>query len=199
MNHLSQGLPRKPTAPRWVVAVLTQEILNNPEPIDFVIASEHQLRRRFSVSRVTVRLALSHLEHGVLVGPAARVCAHLLVFRPAGDNGPGGYQITASNNPTTFATTPLPAGLTVNSSGLISGTPTAAGTSAIVTSATGASGTITAKLGIVVYATAQTTNTGALYSTHLITQEAKPEGRFITNAYDGLGRVTQQQATVGAA
>ena len=38
------------------------------------------------------------------------------------------YQITASNNPTSFNATGLPAGLSVNTTtGLISGTPTAAG------------------------------------------------------------------------
>ena len=51
------------------------------------------------------------------------------------------YQITASNTPTSFTATGLPAGLTVNSSGLISGTPTAAGASTVTVSATNAGGT----------------------------------------------------------
>ncbi len=39
-----------------------------------------------------------------------------------------GYQITATNNPTSFTASGLPPGLTVNASGLISGTPTSSGT-----------------------------------------------------------------------
>jgi DNA-binding transcriptional regulator YhcF (GntR family) len=60
---MTQVLPKKPTARGHVAAVLTEEILNRLEEKDFIIASEHQLCRQFSVSRVTVRLALSDLEH----------------------------------------------------------------------------------------------------------------------------------------
>lgn len=63
MNKAVQGFPKKPTARRHVVFVLTQEILNRSEEKDFLIASEHQLCRQFAVSRVTVRLALGDLEH----------------------------------------------------------------------------------------------------------------------------------------
>ena len=52
------------------------------------------------------------------------------------------YQITATNSPTDYAATGLPAGLSVNTTtGLISGTPTAAGTSAVTLSAKNSSGT----------------------------------------------------------
>ena len=52
------------------------------------------------------------------------------------------YQITATNSPTSYGATGLPGGLSVNtSSGLISGTPTAAGTSTVTLSATNGSGT----------------------------------------------------------
>ncbi|MFP2906244.1 di-heme oxidoredictase family protein [Pyxidicoccus sp. 3LFB2] len=52
------------------------------------------------------------------------------------------YFITASNAPSSYAATGLPAGLSVNpASGEISGTPTAAGTSSVVISATNASST----------------------------------------------------------
>lgn len=52
------------------------------------------------------------------------------------------YTITASNSPTSFAATGLPAGLTVNpATGLISGTPTAAGVSNVALTATNSGGT----------------------------------------------------------
>ncbi|MCE0498401.1 MAG: LacI family transcriptional regulator [Methylacidiphilales bacterium] len=50
-----------------MVAALTEEILNSPEPSAFPIESEHQLCRRFNISRVTVRLALSDLENRGLI------------------------------------------------------------------------------------------------------------------------------------
>src|SRR5206468_1650650 len=46
------------------------------------------------------------------------------------------YSITATNNPTSFNASPLPAGLTVNTTtGVISGTPTTAGTTNVAISA----------------------------------------------------------------
>ena len=57
------------------------------------------------------------------------------------------YQITATNNPTSYNATGLPAGLTVNTStGLISGTPTTAGTYSVTISATNSGGTGSATL-----------------------------------------------------
>ena len=59
------------------------------------------------------------------------------------------YQITAANSPTSYGATGLPAGLTVNSgTGLISGKPTAAGTSTVTLSATNSTGAGTARLTI---------------------------------------------------
>jgi hypothetical protein len=70
------------------------------------------------------------------------------------------YQITATNTPTSFKATGLPAGLSINSeTGLISGTLAAAGTSSIGLSATNASGTGTAKMTLAV--TAAQTSTGS--------------------------------------
>lgn len=61
------------------------------------------------------------------------------------------YQITGSNSPTSYSATGLPAGLSINTTtGLISGTPTAAGTSSVTIGATNASGTGTSTLTITV-------------------------------------------------
>ena len=54
------------------------------------------------------------------------------------------YQITATNTPTSYGATGLPAGLSVNTgTGLISGTPTAAATSTVTLSATNGAGQAT--------------------------------------------------------
>ena len=59
--------PRPSTARARLVAELTEEILKRNDQASFPIASEHQLCRRFNVSRVTVRLALSDLENRGLI------------------------------------------------------------------------------------------------------------------------------------
>jgi Putative Ig domain/IPT/TIG domain len=62
------------------------------------------------------------------------------------------YTITATNNPTSFTASPLPAGLSVNAStGVISGTPTTAGTPSVTISASnGASSCNTASATLVI-------------------------------------------------
>jgi hypothetical protein len=63
------------------------------------------------------------------------------------------YQIAATNTPTSYGATGLPAGLSVNTgTGLISGTPGAAGTSTVALSATNAAGTGTATLTLTIAA-----------------------------------------------
>ncbi len=64
---------------------------------------------------------------------------------------PFSYQITASSTPTSFTAPGLPAGLSLDvASGLISGTPTASGTSSVSLSATNSYGIGTATLSLVV-------------------------------------------------
>ena len=61
------------------------------------------------------------------------------------------YQIAATNGPTSFGTTSLPAGLLFNSaSGVIAGIPTAAGTTNVTISASNAAGTGSATLSITI-------------------------------------------------
>jgi hypothetical protein len=62
---------------------------------------------------------------------------------------PFNYQITATNNPTSFGATGLPPGLSLNSTtGLISGIPTTAGSSSVVISANNSAGSGSATLTI---------------------------------------------------
>jgi hypothetical protein len=66
------------------------------------------------------------------------------------------YQITATNSPTSYGASGLPAGLSINTgTGLISGTPTSAGTSAVTISATNGGGTGNGNLTLTVTSTAQ--------------------------------------------
>jgi hypothetical protein len=61
------------------------------------------------------------------------------------------YQISGTNNPTSYTATGLAAGLSLNAAtGVISGTPTAAGTATIVIGATNAAGSGTATLSLTI-------------------------------------------------
>jgi hypothetical protein len=76
------------------------------------------------------------------------------------------YQITATSSPTSFGASPLPAGLVVNTStGVISGTPTAVGTTAVTITATNAGGTGSASLTVTITAPSPPAITSPLTAT----------------------------------
>ena len=88
---------------------------------------------------------------------AATGVAPIITNRPLTAGGtvgsPSSFTITASGSPTSYAASPLPAGLSiVAATGAITGTPTAVGTTAVLLGATNASGTGNATLTITVAA-----------------------------------------------
>lgn len=99
------------------------------------------------------------------------------------------YQITATNSPTSYSATGLPAGLTINtSSGLISGTPTAAGASNIDLGATNATGTGNGSLALTV--TGSTTSPGLSNTSPIAITDGKTNTTTI-NVSGVTGTVTQ--------
>jgi len=96
------------------------------------------------------------------------------------------YDITATGSPTSYTASPLPAGLVLNSStGAITGTPTAAGVTAVVLTATNPTGTSSpvtvtttiAAAGIAPVITSATTapgTVGTAFTTYTITATGSP-------------------------
>jgi len=99
------------------------------------------------------------------------------------------YQIAATNTPTSFGATGLPAGLSVNTTtGLISGTPTGAGgTSTVTLSATNSVGTGTGTLTLTVVGFSVTPGTATLTSlqTEQFTSTASPVSWSVDGAVGG--------------
>ena len=118
------------------------------------------------------------------------------------------YQIAASNSPTSYNATNLPAGLSVNtSSGAITGTPTTAGASSVTISATNAGGTGTATLSITISAptpsapviSSATTASGTVGQafSYQITASNSPTSYNATNLPAGLSVNTSNGAITG--
>ena len=130
------------------------------------------------------------------------------------------YQITTSSTAAqTYNATGLPTGLTVNASGLISGTPTTPGSSNVILSATNAAGTgptatlvltilgpasitltksasvANAKSGDTVTFTIQYRNTGTGSASNVTITDVVPAGSTLVNGSQGTGTVSGSTIT----
>ena len=100
---------------------------------------------------------VSSKQYSVTIEPAPVQVAAPVISSASTASGTVGsafsYQITATNTPTSYGATGLPAGLSVNSgNGLISGTPTTAATSTVTLSASNSGGTGSASLTLTIAA-----------------------------------------------
>jgi hypothetical protein len=103
------------------------------------------------------------------------------------------YQITATNNPTSFNATGLPGGLSVNkTTGLISGTPTAAGNFSVTISATNSAGTGSGTLALNIVTSGSTASLFSSSATPSIVTTSDPQAVTLGVKFQAStnGRVT---------
>ena len=113
---------------------------------------------------------------------------------------PFNYQITATNNPTSFGATGLPAGLSVNTtSGLISGTPTTAGNAIINLSAANSAGSGSATLRLTINSGPSGTLPEALDTTNLTWSTSGGASWFGQSAITHDGSDAAQSGAIGDA
>ena len=109
------------------------------------------------------------------------------------------YQITASNTPTSYAATGLPAGLSLNTTtGVISGTPTTAGTSTVSLTATNSGGT-SAAFSLVINVAKATGTVTITPSTLAQTYNGSPRAVAAATTPSGLNVIFTYQPTGGVA
>ncbi|MGB6723830.1 MAG: choice-of-anchor D domain-containing protein, partial [Terracidiphilus sp.] len=107
------------------------------------------------------------------------------------------YQITATNTPTSYGAAGLPAGLTLNvGSGLISGTPTAAGSTTVPLSATNGAGTGNATLTLSIAAAVPTLSINATSLPFGDVTVNTPATQMVTLTSTGTAPVTVSAATL---
>lgn len=115
-----------------------------------MIAVETSLDAAVKALIVPVRHTIAIVPTGA-PGPVVPVITGAMMAYPMVGQ-PFAYQISALNTPTSFSATGLPAGLTMNTAGQITGTPTATGVSVASISAANASGTSETTLTLTVQA-----------------------------------------------
>ena len=130
-------------------------------PPDYTFAAADNGAKTFSVTfktagtqsltaTDTVNASITGIQSGITINPYAPVITSSLSANAVVGTA-FSYTITAANSPASFNATPLPAGLSVDTTkGIISGTPTVSGTFSVTISATNVTGTGSATLSLTI-------------------------------------------------
>jgi Putative Ig domain len=148
--------------------------LGGASGIGVVVSSDNANAAGDQTALISINTTLNNLITYVATGAAKGAAVAPTIANGLSASGTVGvafsYQIVATNSPTSFLVTGLPAGLSASAStGLISGTPTAKGTSTVTLAATNGSGTssnatLTLNIGAAAPTTAPAINSAAAAS-----------------------------------